>query len=241
MKLMKGRTALVTGSSRGMGKNIALGLADYTARVAVHYRKKREQAHQVVDKIREKGKESFAFCADLTEEKEATSLVEEIESKMGGVDILVNNFGPILVKPWEEVSAEEWEYTFRANFESALFCIKAALPGMRKKKWGRIINIGYNRVEQIGPFSTITPYAVAKTGLLIFTRTVAVKEASAGITVNMVSPGLMERGILPYSKDIPRGRLGKFEDVSQAVLFLASPKADYITGTNLIVAGGWKL
>ena len=90
-------------------------------------------------------------------------------------------------------------------------------------------------------FSKITPYAIAKTGLLILTRSVAASEASAGITVNMVSPGLMEGGILPKSKSVPRGRLGKFEDISNAVLFLASGEADFISGTNLVVAGGWKI
>jgi 3-oxoacyl-[acyl-carrier protein] reductase len=112
---------------------------------------------------------------------------------------------------------------------------------MRKKKWGRIINLGYSRAEQLVAFSRITPYAVAKTGLLTLTRTVAASEASFGITVNIVSPGLIEGGVLPEQKDVPRGRLAKFKDVSEAVLFLASEKADFITGTNLVVAGGWKI
>jgi 3-oxoacyl-[acyl-carrier protein] reductase len=119
--------------------------------------------------------------------------------------------------------------------------MKTALPNMRKKKWGRIINLGYSRVEQLTSFPTITPYAAAKTGLLILTRTAAATEASFGITINMVSPGLLEEGILPKDKRIPAGRLGKGEDVSDAVLFLTSEKSDYITGTNLIVAGGWKI
>ena len=112
---------------------------------------------------------------------------------------------------------------------------------MRDRKWGRIINLGYSRVEQLTSFQTITPYAVAKTGLLILTRSVAVSEASSGITVNMVSPGLMEDGILPANTNIPAGRLGTFKDVSGAIQFLVSRKAGYITGTNVVVAGGWKL
>ena len=112
---------------------------------------------------------------------------------------------------------------------------------MRDRKWGRIINLGYSRVEQLTSFQTITPYAAAKTGLLILMRAVAVSEASSGITVNMVSPGLMEDGVLPANTNIPAGRLGTFEDVSGAVQFLVSEKAGYITGTNVVVAGGWKL
>jgi 3-oxoacyl-[acyl-carrier protein] reductase len=238
---MSKRVALVTGSSKGIGRDIALRLAEVCSGVVVHYMNNRRAAEKIVDKIMEKGKRSECFRADLTKEKEAVSLVRNVEEKFGAVDILVNNFGPILVKPWEKVTSFEWELVLRANLLSALYCLKAVLPGMRKREWGRIVNLGYSRVEQLAAFSTITPYAIAKTGLLILTRSVAASEAPAGITVNMVSPGLMKGGILPESRDIPRGRLGKFKDVSHAVLFLISEEADFITGTNLVVAGGWKM
>lgn len=238
---MKQKIALVTGSSRGIGKDIALRLADVVSGVAVHYHLNQHAAEQVVKKIEKKGKQSAAFAADLTREAEAIGLVREVEKKFKTIDILVNNFGPILVKPWEEVLASEWEYIFRGNLASALHCLKAVLPGMRERNWGRIINIGYSRVEQLVAFSSITPYAVAKTGLLILTRSVASSVFSAGITVNMVSPGLIEGGVLPFSKKADIARLGKLEDVSEAVLFLVSEKSGFITGTNLIVAGGWKI
>jgi 3-oxoacyl-[acyl-carrier protein] reductase len=238
---MDKRIALVTGSSKGIGRDIAIRLAEVCSGVAVHYMNNTQAAEKVVDRIKEKGKLSESFRADLTKEKEAVSLIRNVEEKFGKVDILVNNFGPILVKPWEKVTSFEWELVLRANLLSALYCLKAVLPGMRKREWGRIVNLGYSRVEQLVAFSTITPYAIAKTGLLILTRSAAASEASAGITVNMVSPGLMKGGILPESRDIPRGRLGKFKDVSHAVLFLVSEEADFITGTNLVVAGGWKI
>ncbi len=238
---MKDKIALVTGSSRGIGRDIALKLADVTSGVAVHYKNNRDGAEKAAKKIREKGKLAVSFRADLTKEKEALALVRNVEEKFGRIDILVNNFGPILVKSWEKVTSAEWDYILRSNLMSALYCFKASLPGMRKRKWGRIINLGYSRAEQLVAFSTITPYAIAKTGLLILTRSVAASEGSAGITVNMVSPGLMEGGILPESKSVPKGRLGKFEDISSAVLFLVSDEADFISGTNLIVAGGWKI
>jgi len=205
---MKDKIALVTGSTRGIGRDIVLKLGDVTAAVAVHYRNDRQAAEDVVKKIRKKGKSSASFCADLTKAREAAALIRKVEKKFGKIDILVNNFGPILVKSWEKVTPEEWDYVLRSNLLSALYCLKAVLPG---------------------------------TGLLILTRSVAASEASYGITVNMVSPGLVEGGILPESKNIPRGRLGKFEDVSRAVLFLVSEDADFITGTNLVVAGGWKI
>ncbi|MGD9346171.1 MAG: SDR family oxidoreductase [Candidatus Aminicenantes bacterium] len=238
---MEDRIVLVTGSSRGIGSDIALKLAERVGGVAVHYFSHKQAASGVVEAIRQTGKRSQAFCADLTNEKSATLLIQRVQKKFGRLDILINNFGPILVKPWKKVTAEEWETVYRNNLLSALFCMKSALPGMRRKKWGRIVNIGYSRVEELTAFTTITPYAIAKTGLLLLTRTVAHSEASKGITVNMVSPGLMEGGVLPKDDYIPSGRLGEFEDVSAAVRFLASEDAGYITGANLIVAGGWKL
>lgn len=238
---MKAKIALVTGSNRGMGRDIALRLAEVATGVVVHYRSDRDKALKVVKAIKKKGKLSACFRANLTKEREASNLVIKVQEKFGKIDILINNFGPLLVKPWQELTSKDWEYIFQSNLESTFFCLKAALPGMRKRKWGRIINIGYSRAEQLVAFPTITAYAVAKTGLLILTRTVAASVASSGITVNMVSPGLIEGGVLPPSKVMPKQRLGKFKDVSEAVLFLASEKTDFITGTNLIIAGGWKI
>ncbi len=238
---MKEKIALVTGSSRGIGKEIALALADVVSVVAVHYKDDRKAAEAVVKKIKEKRKSSASFRADLTKESEAIALIKRVEEKFKKVDILINNFGPILIKSWEKVTPSEWDFILHSNLSSALSCLKAVLPSMRKRKWGRIINLGYSRAEQLVAFPTIAPYAIAKTGLLILTRTAAATEASAGITVNMVSPGLIEGGILPGKKNIPQRKLGKLRDVAEAVLFLISEEANFITGTNLVVAGGWKI
>ncbi len=235
------RIALVTGSSRGIGREIALRLADEAYGVAIHYKSRRQAALEVGEKIRARGKRSHAFAADLTRTGQAGRLIKRAEMKFGRLDILVNNFGPILAKPWEEFKTAEWEFLFRSNVLSALGCIKAVLPGMRERGWGRIINIGYHRVEQLAAFSTITPYAAAKTGLLILTRSVAASELKSGITVNMVSPGLIKGGLLPAGGKIPAEMLGSKMDVAEAVAFLASEKASHITGSNLVVAGTWKL
>ncbi len=235
------RVALVTGSSRGIGREIARRLAEEVSSVAVHYKNNRQEALEVVEDVKARQKRCFAFRADLVKRGEASRLVRRVERKFGRLDILVNNFGPIVIKSWEEFEIAEWEFLFRANLASALECIKAALPGMRARKWGRIINIGYHRAEQLAAFSTITPYAVAKTGLLILTRSVAASEFQSGITVNMVSPGLIEGGIMPGGRRMASEKLGTKQDVAEAVAFLASEKADHITGTNLIVAGTWKL
>lgn len=235
------KIALVTGSSRGIGRDIALSLANGMDGVAVHYKSHRREAMEVVEEIRSRGKRSYAFSADLTKPGRGAGLIGRVEKKFGRLDILVNNFGPILIKPWEAFKPAEWEFLYRANLLSALECIRAALPGMRARRWGRIINLGYHRVEQLAAFSTITPYAVAKTGLLILTRSVAASVFESGITVNMVSPGLIEGGRLPAGVKIQPGRLGRAKDVAGAVSFLVSEAASQITGANLVVAGTWKL
>jgi 3-oxoacyl-[acyl-carrier protein] reductase len=235
------RVALVTGSSRGIGREIAIRLADDVAALAVHYKDNEPAAEEVLAEIKKKGKAAKAFHADLTNESEARNLVRQAQEAFGRLDILVNNFGPIIVKPWQELTAADWEFMFLSVFLSAFHCSQAALPGMRDRGWGRVINIGYHRVEQLGAFSGIAAYAVAKTALLILTRSAAASELKAGITVNMVSPGLIEGGMMPAGGKVGREYFGKKSDVAEAVAFLVSERAGKITGTNLVVAGTWKL
>ncbi|MFW6131086.1 MAG: SDR family oxidoreductase [Candidatus Aminicenantaceae bacterium] len=237
---MEDKVALITGSSKGIGRNIALKLAGVVSGIAIHYMNNEKSARKVQAEIEKKGNSCESFKANLKIEEEAVSLIKNLVRRLGRLDILVNNYGPILVKPWEKIKSLEWNDILLSNLNSSLFCTRAALPEMRKRKWGRIINIGYSRVEHLVAFPTITPYAIAKTGLLILTRTVAKTEALSGITANMVSPGIIEGGVLPR-KTVPEEKIGEYKDVSEAVSFLASDKADFITGANLIVAGGWKV
>ncbi len=235
------RIALVTGAARGMGRAIALRLAEDVSGVAVHYLTRRDEAQELAAAIREKGKLSAVFKADLTKKVQAAGLIKKVEERFARIDILVNNVGPFLVKPWDQLEVADWERVLRGNLFGSYFCAKAALAGMRKRKWGRIVNIGYSRAERLGAFPTIAPYAVAKMGLLVLTRTAAVSEVANGITVNMVSPGLIKGGALPHARDLSESQLGTFEDVAEAVSFFASDKAAAVTGANLIVAGTWKM
>ena len=235
------RIALVTGASRGLGRAIALRLAEDVSGVAVHYYSRRDEAQELAAAIREKGKLSAVFRADLTKKAQAAGLIRKVEERFARIDVLVNNVGPFLVKPWDQLEVADWDRVLRGNLLGSYFCIKAALLGMRKRGWGRIINIGYSRAEHLASYPTIAPYAVAKTGLLILTRTAAVSEAANGITVNMVSPGLIQGGVLPKVRDAVESRLGTFADVAEAVAYLASDRASAVTGANLVIAGTWKM
>ncbi|MBM3296932.1 MAG: SDR family oxidoreductase [Candidatus Aminicenantes bacterium] len=240
---MSDRVALVTGSSRGIGRAIALRLAEdpEVGAVAVHYRSEREAALDVVRLIRRGGKRSTAIWADLNQEKNCRRILATAEQRLGRVDILVNNFGPFLMKPWLEVSSAESQRIFRGCFLSALHCLQAALPAMRSSGWGRVVNIGYHRVEQWAAFPGILPYAAAKAALLLLTRTAAAGEAGSGVTVNMVSPGLIRGGRMPRGTRIPARFLGEASDVAEAAAWLASDRAAGVNGANVIVAGPWKM
>jgi 3-oxoacyl-[acyl-carrier protein] reductase len=235
------RVALVTGSSRGIGREIALRLADNMTGIAVHYKDNKQTAEEVVGEVRKKGKDVAAFPADLTNEGETKNLIRRVEARFGRLDVLVNNFGPIVVKPWPDLTTADWEWMFRSILLAAFWGTTSVLPGMRERGFGRIVNIGYHRVEQLTAFSGIASYAVAKTGLLILTRSAAASELKNGITVNMVSPGLIEGGIMPPGGKVPPELFGTKRDVAEAVAFIASDKAGHISGTNLVVAGTWKL
>jgi len=235
------RIALVTGASRGLGREIAVALAASAGTVFVHYFKNRRGAEETARRVRKAGAECAVFRADLSVENEARGLIEAAEKKGGGLDILVNNVGPILFRSWDKLAAADWEAMFRGNLLDAYFCLTAALSGMRARRFGRVINLGFGRVEQLAAFPTLLPYAAAKTGLLLLTRTAAAECRGTGVTVNMVSPGLLKGGIRPFGKVIPREELGTFADVAAAVRFLAADEARRVTGTNILVAGTWKM
>jgi len=235
------RIALVTGAGRGIGRAIALALAGECRAVAVHYHRHKAVAEATAKAVRSAGAECRIYRADLTRESEAVRLVRVAEKRFGRLDILVNNVGPFLAKPWSLSTAKDWETMFRGNLLASFFTLREAIPGMRERGWGRIINLGFGRIEQAAAFPTVAPYAAAKSGLLVLTRTAAAAEAGTGVTVNMVSPGLIKGGRLPKGAKIKPGSLGTETDVARAVLFLASDAAAAVTGTNLLVAATWKM
>jgi 3-oxoacyl-[acyl-carrier protein] reductase len=241
MDTRKEAVALVTGASSGLGREIAAALAESCRAVAVHYRKNAQGADETAAAVRARGSESAVFAADLKRKDGPARLVRAVERRFGRLDVLINNVGPFLQKPWDRLSFEDWDTILKGNLYAAYGCLQAALPGLRRRGWGRVVNIGYSRAEQLVAFPGILPYAAAKTALLLLTRTAAAGETASGITVNMVSPGLLRGGLLPEGIDRRSEALGTFADVAEAVRFLISEKAAHISGTNLTVAGTWKM
>ncbi|MCP4728110.1 MAG: SDR family oxidoreductase [bacterium] len=238
------KTALITGSSRGIGAAAAAFLGKNRCNVIINYNSSKDSAEDLKSQINGDGGNAIAVKADVTLQNEVKHLISEGIDAFGKIDILVNNVGDFLYKEIGDITVDEWKRIIDSNLNSALYSTKEILPGMREKKWGRIINIGVAGLNKLAAQPMITPYMIAKTGLLQLTRSLAVAEASNGITVNMVSPGLIDCGNYSGSfkekivEEIPAGKLGYPSDIANAVLFLAQEDSSYITGANIEVCGG---
>ncbi|MCX6561407.1 MAG: SDR family oxidoreductase [Candidatus Aminicenantes bacterium] len=235
------RIALVTGGSSAVGGAVAAALGRECAAVAIQYRADRAGALRAAAGVREGGAEAFLIRAALDRDASPAALAARVRRCCGRIDILVHTIGPFLQKRWDRLTPADWDGMFRSNLVSAHGLLLAVLPGMRRRKWGRVVFFGYGRVEQEAAFPGILAYAAAKAGLLLLTRTAGAAEAARGVTINMVSPGLLTVGARPSGLDAARHPLGTPQDVAAAVRFLASAEAARITGTNLTVAGTWKM
>ncbi|WP_336328084.1 SDR family NAD(P)-dependent oxidoreductase [Halovenus sp. HT40] len=237
---LSGRTALVTGSAKGVGREFLLALADCGADVAVHYRSSADEAETVRETIaqREDSGAITTVQADVTEPDAVDHLFDEVEDALGTVDILVNNVGAFAPRHWEELDHETWQTVIETNLYGTYLCSKRALPGMREQSFGRIVNVGYASSEKGLVSPKNFPYFVAKSGVLMFTRMLAADTQSDGITVNAVSPYTVENSA-EFPDELPRGRAAKFEDMNQALLFFLEEGSEYISGQNVEVSGGW--
>jgi 3-oxoacyl-[acyl-carrier protein] reductase len=240
MDELTGKVALVTGASRGIGRDIALALAAAGVRVAVNYRVSAEQADEVVEHIARAGSAGIALRADVSDPTAASDLVRQTEAHFGALDIVVNNAGMIEKKPLDEIGPADWERTIRINLSSAFYVTQAALPGMRARRWGRIIMLSSVAAQNggvVGPH-----YAASKSGIVGMAHSYASLLAKEGITANTIAPALIETDMVRNNPAatpalIPVGRFGRTDEVAAVAVLLASN--GYITGQTINVNGGW--
>lgn len=246
---LKGKKALVTGASRGIGRGIALALAQQGADVAINYRSKKEEAEKVVAEIKRRGRDSFSVQGDVSNSASVAKMFEQIKTRWSKLDILVNNAGIVQFAPFEELTEEQWDQVLDVNLKGQFLCSQQAVKLMGKG--AKIINIASIASGGVGVgFSRTSHYTASKGGVVALTENMALDLASKGINVNAIAPGVIEtdmtKGMLGDEKTktglmarIPKGRMGKPADIGAAAAFLASDEADYVTGTVLYVDGGW--
>jgi 3-oxoacyl-[acyl-carrier protein] reductase len=235
------KTALVTGSAKGIGRGIALELARNGYDIAIHYRNSLKEAEQFKLEIEVLGVKAIILKADVTQPLEAEKLVQDAASGLGGLGVLVNNVGDYVRKPLIDLEIHEWHSMLDTNLNATFYTCRAAIPLMRNQQFGRIVNLGFAGAQNLVARATITPYAIAKTGVLLLTKAIAKSEAEHGITANVVAPGVIENSISQPLEQIPMKRLGTTLEVAGAVLFFLQPSSNYITGQTLEVAGAWNL
>ena len=233
------RTTLVTGASRGIGKAIAIALAEAGANVAVNYRERKAEAEETVKIIKALGRKAAAFQADVSNAKAVTALIQRIEAVLGPIDILVNNAGVALRRSLDELTEEDFDRTIATNLKSAFLCTHAVFSGMRERGWGRIINISSGAARAAGVVGA--HYNASKAGMEGLTRGYAARLAKDGVTVNAVAPSLIDTEMIgPHRSEdvgrIPVGRLGTGEEVAAVVVMVATNA--YITGQTVQVNGG---
>ena len=233
------RTALVTGASRGIGRAIAIALADAGADVAVNYRERKGDAEATVMAVTKAGRKSAAFGADVSDGQAVTAMVGNIEKTLGPVDILVNNAGVAIRRSLDEISEADFDHTITTNLKSVFLCTQAVWRGMRSRNWGRIVNISSGAARGAGVFGV--HYNASKAGLEGLTRGYAARLVRHGITVNAVAPSLIDTEMIASRRDeiaarVPLGRLGSAEEIAAAVVMVASNP--YMTGQTIHVNGG---
>ncbi|MEM9185080.1 MAG: 3-oxoacyl-ACP reductase family protein [Planctomycetota bacterium] len=244
MGRLDGKIALVTGASRGIGRAIALRLADEGATVAVNFQNNEAKAQAVCDEITVAGGAAILAQANLANRDEARAMVKSVAEELGGLDILVNNAGITRDSSLKKMTDDNWEKVIATNLNGYFYTTSAALPVMMDAGFGRIVNIS-SMNGQVGAFGQAN-YSASKGGIIAFTRTAALELAKSGITVNTVAPGFTDTDMFAkvpekiqdsIKKRIPMGRFGAPEEIAQAVVFLVAD-GDYITGQQINVNGG---
>jgi NAD(P)-dependent dehydrogenase (short-subunit alcohol dehydrogenase family) len=245
---LAGRTALVTGSSRGIGRAIVLALAEYGADVAVHCNRRLEDAEEVAGQAQGFGVRSLVVQADIGDAEGPPRLIEAVTGGLGAIDILVLNASIEERVPWVEISLDSFQRQVDVNLRSTMQLFQLVVPGMMERRWGRVVTLG--SIQQVKPHPAMLLSAGHKMAQLNMARNLALQVAHTGVTVNNLAPGaiLTERNAEPLSDPanrartegrIPLGRLGAPDDLVGAALLLCSEAGRYMTGVDLFVDGGW--
>ncbi len=245
MSELKGKTALVTGAAKGIGKAAALRLAEMGANIAVNYNSSQKEADDTANHLKDFGVESMSYQADVGNLDQVTKMVEDITDQLGQIDILVNNAGIIDDGLLLRMSDEAWSRVINTNLNGTFYCSRAVLRTMVRSRWGRIINIG----SVVGLRGNIgqTNYTASKAAINGFTFALAKEVATRNITVNTVTPGYIHTDTVAVLSDkqkdtimtwIPMAHFGEVDDIAHMIAYLASEKAKYITGQIISVDGG---
>jgi 3-oxoacyl-[acyl-carrier protein] reductase len=231
--------ALVTGASRGIGVAIALALAKAGAAVAINYRQNAAEAEAVAARIRGPGGRAMAVGADVSQSAQVTAMIERVAAELGPIDVLVNNAGIGIARGLDDMTEADFDQTIAVNLKSVFLCTQAVLPAMRRRRWGRVVNISSGAARGAGGIGV--HYNASKAGMEGLTRGYAARLVKEGITVNAVAPSLIETDMVRGRRDeavarIPLGRMGYPEEVAQAVLMVIGNP--YMTGQTVQLNGG---
>ena len=238
------KKALVTGSAMGIGKAIALHLASRGFDIAFQYRNSEVAAKEGSEVAAKQGVKAVALQADVTKPEQAKWLVDNAAQQLGGLSVVVNAVGNFLEeKPTSEMQVSEWLEVLDSNLNATFYVTQAAIPHLKTANGGRIVNFGSASAHHTVAHKLTTPYMIAKTGVIVYTKSLAKELAKDRITANIVSPGVAENsvGLEEIIPLLPMKRPATLQEISNAVYFFVSPESEYITGQVLEVAGAWRV
>ena len=239
------RVALITGGARGIGRAIALSLAEEGWSIAICYRTSKNDGEKTQTEIQERGGKCLVLQCDVSDSKAAEGLIKQVEKEWGQVDALINCAGPYHRVNLLEETVEGWHSMFDNNLHPNFYLSRLVASGMKERKWGRIISFSMANADRLSAQPQVTAHYIAKVGVLVLTRSLARLLAPHGITVNAISPGFINSGSAPEAElelmktKIPAGYIGGTDDAVSVVRFLLSEEAKYVNGANIHLSGAW--